>query len=104
MYIFALQFKIMKKVTQSLLIVLLFSFNVLHAHEGMWIPSLLKVLEGKIKIDDEIKQNNKIFGKVLIDQVYPFGLIKFKDSDIKISENFICGSAKIKLLKPNWFE
>ena len=64
----------------------------------------IKVLEGKIKIDDEIKQNNKIFGKVLIDQVYPFGLIKFKDSDIKISENFICGSAKIKLLKPNWFE
>ena len=64
----------------------------------------IKVLEGEIKIDDEIKQNNKIFGKVLIDQVYPFGLIKFKDSDIKISENFICGSAKIKLLKPNWFE
>ena len=64
----------------------------------------IKVLEGKIKIDDEIKQNNKIFGKVLIDQSYPFGLIKFKDSDIKISENFTCGSAKIKLLKPNWFE
>ena len=64
----------------------------------------IKVLEGEIKIDDEIKQNNKIFGKVLIDQVYPFGLIKFKASDIKISENFICGSAKIKLLKPNWFE
>ena len=64
----------------------------------------IKILEGKIKIDDEIKQNNKIFGKVLIDQSYPFGLIKFKDNDIKISESFICGSAKIKLLKPNWFE
>ena len=49
MYIFALQFNIMKKVTQSLLIVLLFSFNVLHAHEGMWIPSLLKVLEGQMQ-------------------------------------------------------
>ena len=64
----------------------------------------IKVLEGEIKINDEIKQNNKIFGKVLIDQVYPFGLIKFKDSDIKIREDFVCGSAKIKLLKPNWFE
>ena len=64
----------------------------------------IKVLKGEIKIDDEIKQNNKIFGKVLIDQSYPFGLIKFKDNDIKISENFICGSAKIKLLKPKWFE
>ena len=64
----------------------------------------IKVLEGEIKINDEIRQNNKIFGKVLIDRVYPFGLIKFKDSDIKIREDFICGSAKIKLLKPNWFE
>ena len=64
----------------------------------------IRVLKGEIKMDDEIKQNNKIFGKVLIDQSYPFGLIKFKDNDIKISENFSCGSAKIKLLKPNWFE
>jgi len=64
----------------------------------------IKVLEGKIKIDDEIKQNNKIFGKVLIDENYPFGLIKFKDQDIKIGENFSCGTAKIKILKPNWFD
>ena len=64
----------------------------------------IKVLEGEIKIDDEIKQNNKIFGKVLIDADYPFGLIKFKDQDIKIGENFSCGTAKIKILKPNWFD
>ena len=32
----------------------------------------IKVLEGEIKIDDEIKQNNKIFGKVLIDQSLSF--------------------------------
>ena len=64
----------------------------------------IKVLEGEIKIDDEIKQNNKIFGKVLIDEDYPFGLIKFKDQDIKIGENFSCGTAKIKILKPNWFD
>ena len=63
-----------------------------------------EVIDQEIINDISYKQNNIIFGKVLIDQVYPFGLIKFKDSDIKISENFICGSAKIKLLKPNWFE
>ena len=49
----------------------------------------IKVLEGKINVDDEIKQNNKIFGKVLLDQNYPFALIKFKDHDINIVENFI---------------
>ncbi len=64
----------------------------------------IKVLEGKIKMNDEIKQNNKVFGNVLIDQSYPFGLIKFKDNDIKISENFSCGTAKIKILKPNWLK
>ena len=64
----------------------------------------IQVLEGKIKMNDEIKQNNKVYGNVLIDQSYPFGLIKFKDNDIKISENFSCGTAKIKILKPNWLK
>ena len=64
----------------------------------------IKVLEGKIKMNDEIKQNNKVFGNVLIDQNYPFGLIRFKDNDIKISENFSCGTAKIKILRPNWLK
>ena len=64
----------------------------------------IKVLNGEIKIDDEIKQNNKIFGKVLIDQEYPFGLIKFKDQDIKINENFDCGIAKVKILNPSWLK
>ena len=64
----------------------------------------IKILEGKIKMNDEIKQNNKVYGNVLIDQSYPFGLIKFKDNDIKISENFSCGTAKIKILKPSWLK
>ena len=39
----------MKKATQSLFLFFLFSINILHAHEGMWIPSLLKVLEGQMQ-------------------------------------------------------
>ena len=49
MYIFAIQFNIMKKATQSLFLFFLLSVNILHAHEGMWIPSLLKVLEGQMQ-------------------------------------------------------
>ena len=49
MYIFAIQFNIMKKATQSLFIFFLLTVNILHAHEGMWIPSLLKVLEGQMQ-------------------------------------------------------
>ena len=39
----------MKKATQSLFLFFLLSVNILHAHEGMWIPSLLKVLEGQMQ-------------------------------------------------------
>ncbi len=49
MYIFAIQFNIMRKATQSLFLLFLLSVNILHAHEGMWIPSLLKVLEGQMQ-------------------------------------------------------
>ena len=62
----------------------------------------LKVIEGKINIDNEITQKGKSFGKVLIDKDYPFGLIKFRDKNIRLNENFECGDAKIKILKPDW--
>ena len=81
MYIFALQFNIMKKVTQSLLIVLLFSFSVIHAHEGMWIPSLLKVLEGQMQSEgmkitaEDIYSINKSSLKSSSLKEYPFILI-----------------------------
>ena len=39
----------MRKATQSLFLSFLLSVNILHAHEGMWIPSLLKVLEGQMQ-------------------------------------------------------
>ena len=39
----------MRKATQSLFLFFLLSVNILHAHEGMWIPSLLKVLEGQMQ-------------------------------------------------------
>ena len=62
----------------------------------------LKVIEGEINIDNEITQKGKSFGKVLIDKDYPFGLIKFRDENIRLNENFECGNAKIKILKPFW--
>ncbi len=62
----------------------------------------LKVLSGDISVNGEIKQKNKLFGKVLINQDYPFGIIKFKDTDIKIKNEFECGNAKIKVIIPDW--
>jgi len=64
----------------------------------------IKILNGAIKVDEEIRQKNKLFGRVLINEDYPFGIIKFKDSDIQISNEFDCGNAKIKIILPSWLD
>ena len=51
----------------------------------------------EIKIGDEIKYNNVVIGKILIDKPYPFALIKlfdpefsvFKDQKLKVNNKFI---------------
>ena len=51
--------------------------------------------EKKLKIGDEIKYDNNIIGKVLIDKPFPFALIKlfnpefsvFKDKKLKVNDN-----------------
>ena len=50
-----------------------------------------------IKIGDEIKFNNSVIGKILIDKPYPFALIKlfdpefsvFKDQKLKVNDKFV---------------
>ena len=62
----------------------------------------IEVLEGSIKIDDDIIDNNKTLGKILIDNKYPFGLFKFKAESFNFEKKFTCGKALIKVLKPDW--
>ena len=64
----------------------------------------IKILEGTINADDAIFQNQKTFGKVLIDTSYPFALIRFRDIDIRFDQIFTCNSAKVKILKPYWLK
>ena len=62
----------------------------------------IEVLEGSIKIDDEISINNSKIGKIVISEKYPFGLIKFKDKNFNFNTKMNCGSASIMVLKPDW--
>ena len=64
----------------------------------------IEILEGSIKIDDEISFNSNKIGKVLIDENYPFGLIKFKDINFDFDKKFTCGNAIIKILRPQWLK
>ena len=51
--------------------------------------------EKSVKIGDEIKYNDSVIGRILIDKPYPFALIKlfdpefseFKDKKLKINSN-----------------
>ena len=45
---------------------------------------------------------DKVIGKILIDEIYPFALIKFKDEKVDFSEKYFSKSAKIKIIKPHW--
>ena len=64
----------------------------------------LQIKEGKIVEGDLIKFNDNEIGRVLIDNPYPFAIIKVTDPDIKEfeKEELTCGSANIKVCIPSW--
>ena len=64
----------------------------------------IEVLEGSIEVDDEVSINKKELGKILISEKYPFGLIKFKDENFDFDKKLNCGSASIKVLRPEWLK
>ena len=63
----------------------------------------IKILEGKIN-SNEIMFEDKEIGKILIDNQNPFALIKFNIENFNFDNNFKCGDAKIKVMKPSWLK
>ena len=61
----------------------------------------IKVLEGKIE-DEIITFENKEVGKVIINNKYPFGLIKTNNENFSFEKIYQCGEAKIQVIKPSW--
>ena len=43
--------------------------------------------EHQVKIGDEIKYNDTVIGKILIDEPFPFALIKLFDPEISVFKN-----------------
>ena len=62
-----------------------------------------KVIEGTVEIDQDIFFENEKLGKVLIENFYPFALIKIKNNNFNFSEKYKCNNALIKFIKPDWF-
>jgi len=63
----------------------------------------IQLIKGELK-DEIIKYNDKEVGKVLIKNNFPFALIKFSNENFEIKNEFKCGNAVIKIIKPNWMK
>ena len=64
----------------------------------------IQTVQGKVEVDENIYINDEDIGKILINNNYPFGLIKFKNDSIDFSKEYTCGSSKIKIIKPSWIK
>ena len=62
----------------------------------------IKVLEGQIN-SEEITFKNKNIGRLLINNKYPFALLKLENKKFDFDIDLKCGDSKIKAIKPYWF-
>ena len=63
----------------------------------------IQLIEGELK-DEIIKYNDQEIGRVLIKNKYPFASIKYLNENFNEKNEFNCGNAKIKVIKPSWIK
>ena len=64
----------------------------------------VELIEGELNQDDLIYSGKFEVGKILIDNKYPFALIKYLDNNFNQKNEFKSKNAKLKIKKPNWIK
>ena len=64
----------------------------------------VEIIEGELNQDDLIYNGEFEVGKVLINNEYPFALIKYLDDHFINGIEFKCKNAKLKIKKPDWIK
>jgi len=66
----------------------------------------IKLIKGKVNENEVIKFKNFEVGRILIDQPYPFAIVKLKDPNLDkfLNENLQCGSGIVKIFIPKWLQ
>jgi folate-binding protein YgfZ len=64
----------------------------------------IKVVDGKLFEDEKIYNNEVEIGKILINEEYPFALIKFLDKNFVKEQMFKSENGKFKVLVPEWLK
>ena len=62
----------------------------------------INIIDGKLHEGESIFNKENEIGKVLINNEYPFALIKFLDKNFDENAEFKTKEASIKIKKPNW--
>src|SRR5210317_17841 len=82
-----------------------------HSHKLGIVPKDLNKLqnklfgiEGKLYESESIFNNENEIGKVLIENTYPFALIKYLDKNFDQSLKFTTKEASINIKKPDWID
>ena len=61
----------------------------------------IEVIEGDLENDIVSLEKDEI-GKILINDDYPYAIIKVKNEKFDFNKTFNCGSAKVRIQKPDW--
>ena len=64
----------------------------------------INIVKGELTLGESIYYNNNEIGKVLIENEYPFALVKYLDQNFIGKFNFDTKEASIKIEKPNWIK
>ena len=64
----------------------------------------IEIINGKLSEDEKIYSNKVEIGKVLINEDYPFALIKFLDKNFDKKEIFKSENGTFKILIPEWLK
>ena len=64
----------------------------------------IKIVDGELSEDEKIYNNKVEIGKVLINEEYPFALIKFLDKNFDKEQIFKSENGKFKVLIPEWLK
>ena len=66
----------------------------------------VKLIKGKINENEVIKFQNFEVGRILIDQPYPFAIVKLTDPNINkfLNENLQCEFGTVKIFAPKWLQ
>ena len=64
----------------------------------------IKIIDGELSEDEKIYNNEVEIGKVLINEEYPFALIKFLDKNFDKEQIFKSENATFKILIPEWLK